>query len=111
MPRRRPALQRAQTLPPPPSVSDELAAYPLCHASAICKAAGGGRWEPKHVVQWVGARPPGFKAQYEIDMEREEAEARRVKANPIIRDGDFQLRAPREFEPRSMGGPIKLSTF
>lgn len=116
MPTRRPLLRshtspRVPTLPPPPAVSEELAAYPLCHASAICKAAGGGRWEPKPVVQWVGARPPGFKAQYEIDLEREEEEARRVKANPIIRDGDFQLRAPREFEPRSLGGPIKLSTF
>lgn len=117
-PARRP-LQRSHTSPrvptlpsrPPPAVSEELAAYPLCHASAICKATGGGRWEPKHVVQWVGARPPGFKAQYEIDMEREEEEQRRVKANPIIRDGDFQLRAPKEFEPRSMGGPINLSTF
>lgn len=102
---------RVPTLPPPPAVSEELAAYPLCHASAICKATGGGRWEPKPVVQWVGARPPGFKAQYEIEMEAEEAEQRRLKSNPIIRDGDFQLRAPREFEPRSIGGPIKLSTF
>ncbi|GJE94250.1 FYVE-domain-containing protein [Phanerochaete sordida] len=120
MPIRRPLL-RAHTSPrvptlsrppsPPPGVSQELAAYPLCHASAVCKANGGGRWEPKPAVQIVGPRLPGVKAAYELEMEREDEELRRAKTNPIIRDGDFQLRAPREFEPRSLGGPITLSTF
>ena len=119
-PARRP-LVRAHTSPrvhtlsspplPPAGISQELAAYPLCHASAICKATGGGRWEPKPVMQFVGTRLPGRKAAYEIEMEREEEELRRLKTNPIIRDGDFQLRAAREFEPRSLGGPITLSTF
>ncbi|EKM60404.1 uncharacterized protein PHACADRAFT_246299 [Phanerochaete carnosa HHB-10118-sp] len=119
-PVRRPLL-RAHTSPriptvsrpptPPPGISQELAAYPLCHSSAICKATGGGRWEPKPVMQYVSMRLPGRKAAYEIELEREEEELRRLKANPIIRDGDFQLRAPREFEPRSLGGPITLSTF
>ena len=118
-PVRRP-LVRAQTsprvpqLPPPPpaGVSNELAAYPLCHSSAICKATGGGRWEPKPYVQIVGVRQPGVKQSFEIEMEREEEEQRRLKSNPIIRDGEFQLRPAREFQPRSLGGgPITLSTF
>jgi hypothetical protein len=62
-------------------------------------------------VQVVGVRQPGVKAAYEIEMEREEEEQRRLKSNPIIRDGDFQLRPVREFTPRSVGGPIKFSTF
>ena len=117
MPLRRPLLRahtspRVATLPPPgPGISEELAAYPLCRASAICKANGGGRWEPKQYVEIVGVRQPGRKAAYEIEMEREEEEQRRLKSNPIIRDGDFQLRPAREFAPRSLGGPIKLSTF
>lgn len=56
-------------------------------------------------------RIPGCKAPYEIELEREEEERRRKRSNPIIRDGDFQLRVPREAEPRSLGGPLQLSTF
>jgi len=89
----------------------ELEAYPLRHASAICKATGGGRWEPKQVQKHIGLRIPGVKAAHEIELEREDEEKRIRRSNPIIRDGDFQLRAPRELEPRSLGGPITLSTF
>ncbi|KAF9818477.1 hypothetical protein IEO21_02715 [Rhodonia placenta] len=89
----------------------ELEAYPLRHASAICKATGGGRWEPKQRINLIGYRLPGQKAQYEIDLEREEEERKRRKQNPVIIDGDFQLRVPCEIEPRSPAGPITLSTF
>ncbi|CCL98334.1 uncharacterized protein FIBRA_00328 [Fibroporia radiculosa] len=89
----------------------ELQAYPLRRASIICKATGGGRWEPKQPINLIGHRLPGTKAPYEIELEREEEERRRRKANPILRNGDFQLRVPRELEPRSPAGPIQFSTF
>lgn len=65
----------------------ELDAYPLRRSSAICKATGGGRWEPKQepVKPWY--RIPGGKAPYELDMEREEQQERDRRANPIVRDG------------------------
>ncbi|KAI0820649.1 FYVE-domain-containing protein [Trametes gibbosa] len=89
----------------------ELDAYPLKRASSICKANGGGRWEPKQIPTYVAKRVPGCKADYELELEQEAAEYRRRRANPVIKDGDFQLRAPREIEPRSPAGPITLSTF
>ncbi|RDX51470.1 hypothetical protein OH76DRAFT_1481391 [Lentinus brumalis] len=89
----------------------ELDSYPLKRASNICKASGGGRWEPKPIPQYVARRIPGRKAEYELELEREEAERRLRRANPVIKHGDFQLRAPREMEPRSPAGPFTLSTF
>ncbi|KAI9065524.1 hypothetical protein FKP32DRAFT_1602310 [Trametes sanguinea] len=89
----------------------ELDAYPLKRASSICKATGGGRWEPKPVPTYIAKRVPGCKTEYELELEREEEERRRRRANPVIKDGDFQLRVPREIEPRSPAGPITLSTF
>ena len=65
----------------------ELDSYPLRHASSICKANGGGRWEPKPIPQYVAKRIPGCKAAYEIELEREEEERRIRRANPVIRDG------------------------
>lgn len=130
-----------QIPPPPPSPTlsadqelGELAAYPLRHSSAVCKKTGGGRWCPKKVTTIEGYRIPGCKAQYEIDLEREEAESRLLKSNPLFKDGgsfrsfsiwkasctdhdlifflDFQYRVPREIEPQSLrGGPFVLSTF
>ena len=66
-------------------------------------------------------------------MEREEEELRRLKLNPVFKDGgqssellpwpsaillitaplDFQYRVPREIEPQSLRGvgPLVLSTF
>ncbi|KAI0353149.1 hypothetical protein OH77DRAFT_1407401 [Trametes cingulata] len=89
----------------------ELDAYPLKRASSICKATGGGRWAPKPVPEYVAKRVPGCKAAYELELEREAEERRRRRMNPVIKDGDFQLRVPREVEPRSPAGPITLSTF
>ncbi|KAH9917393.1 FYVE-domain-containing protein [Epithele typhae] len=89
----------------------ELEAYPLRIASNVCKATGGGRWEPKPIPEYVTKRIPGCKPAYELELEREEAERKLRRANPVFRDGDFQLRAPREMEPRSPGGPFTLSTF
>ncbi|KAI0073744.1 hypothetical protein K474DRAFT_1710452 [Panus rudis PR-1116 ss-1] len=124
----RPSIRRAYTSPrtphsplrtsPEPTVSarlcetdlGELQAYPLRQPSAMCKASGGGRWEPKP-VNLVGYRIPGTKLAYEIELEEEEEEKRRRRQNPLIVDGDFQLRVPKELEPRSLGGPITLSTF
>jgi len=65
----------------------ELDAYPLRRASALCKATGGGRWEPKHSPLPSGYRIPGCKAPFELEMEREEAEARKLRLNPVVRDG------------------------
>ncbi|KAI0369950.1 FYVE-domain-containing protein [Pilatotrama ljubarskyi] len=153
----RPSLRRTHTSPRIPSsplrantpvpaqsmahISDaelslgELDAYPLKRASSICKATGGGRWEPKPIPEYVAKRVPGCKAAYELELEREAEERRRRRMNPVIKDGgecslwasgsvrvgvltcvgvcltDFQLRAPREVEPRSPAGPITLSTF
>jgi hypothetical protein len=65
----------------------ELDAYPLRRSSAICKATGGGRWYPKHSLPQPGLRIPGCKAPFEIEMEREEEEARLRRLNPVIQDG------------------------
>ncbi|TBU30875.1 FYVE zinc finger-domain-containing protein [Dichomitus squalens] len=65
----------------------ELDSYPLRRASKICKATGGGRWEPKQVPEYVAKRIPGCKAAYELELEREEEERRIRRANPIIRNG------------------------
>ncbi|KAJ6577103.1 FYVE zinc finger-domain-containing protein [Mycena sp. CBHHK59/15] len=94
----------------------ELDAYPLKRSSVLCKAAGGGRWEPTPPVVMAGTRVPviGGKAPYEIEMEREEAEERRRRSNPVVRDGDFQYRypAPCESEPVIVARvPLQLSTF
>jgi len=101
----RPAVRRIHNLPdfpqipPPPPAhglgSDddlgELAAYPLRYSSAICKKTGGGRWYPKKTNTIEGYRIPGCKAQYEIDMEREEEELRRFRLNPVFKDGGLCL--------------------
>lgn len=94
----------------------ELDAYPLRRSSVLCKATGGGRWEPKQEPVLVGYRPPGGKAIYEIEMEREEAEERLRKLNPVIKDGEFQYRFPPKDIPQeetwmTHGGPYILSTF
>ncbi|OCH88966.1 hypothetical protein OBBRIDRAFT_794708 [Obba rivulosa] len=89
----------------------ELDAYPLRRASVICKASGGGRWEPKQAIITMNHRFPDGKTLYEVELEREEEEARARRSNPILINGDFQIRVPRELEPRSPGGPPPLSTF
>lgn len=66
---------------------------------------------PKPVPQIVGYRVPGTKAQYELDLEAEEEERRARKVNPVVRDGDIQVRVPRELEPHSLAGRYEFSTF
>ena len=72
----------------------ELDAYPLCIPSILCKATGGGRWEPKQQTVLCAYRPPGGKAPFEIELEREEQEAKIHRLNLVIKDGDFQYRFP-----------------
>ncbi|KAF8640608.1 hypothetical protein AX17_000269 [Amanita inopinata Kibby_2008] len=92
----------------------ELDAYPLRRSSVLCKATGGGRWEPKHSPVHPGYRPPvlGGKAPFEIEMENEEREERLRRANPVVKDGDFQYRFHREPEPIILSrSPYNLATF
>ncbi|KAA1475442.1 hypothetical protein DENSPDRAFT_883561 [Dentipellis sp. KUC8613] len=97
-------------VPSPLPAPSELDAYPLRIRSDLCKRTGGGRWEPKKCVLSV-PRVPGRKAAFELELEREEAERRRERENPLVRDGDFMYRVPREVCPSSPGGPWVLSTF
>ncbi|OJT04923.1 Zinc finger FYVE domain-containing protein 16 [Trametes pubescens] len=65
----------------------ELDSYPLKRASSVCKANGGGRWEPKPIPEYVAKRIPGCKPAYELEIEQEAEERRRRRANPVIKDG------------------------
>ncbi|KAF8261006.1 FYVE zinc finger-domain-containing protein [Lactarius quietus] len=109
--------RRSRTLPtspppPDPSLPDDLRNYPLRIRSDICKATGGGRWTPKpSPIPDYMKRVPGRKAPYEIALEEEEAAVRRARANPVIRDGDFQYRPPRPNEPSLPERPLEFSTF
>ncbi|KAH8981537.1 hypothetical protein EDB92DRAFT_1897243 [Lactarius akahatsu] len=109
--------RRSRTLPlapppPDPSLPDDLRSYPLRIRSDICKATGGGRWMPKPspIPDYMKC-VPGRKAPYEIALEEEEAAARKARANPVIRDGDFQYRPPRPNEPSLPERPLEFSTF
>ncbi|KAJ7801928.1 FYVE-domain-containing protein [Mycena olivaceomarginata] len=79
----------------------ELDAYPLPRPSLLCKASGGGRWEPKpHTVDPELCVPSiGGKAPFELEMEREEAEERRRRSNPLTHNTDFQYRFPPTCDP------------
>ncbi|TFK76621.1 hypothetical protein BDN72DRAFT_907692 [Pluteus cervinus] len=78
----------------------ELDAYPLRRSSVLCKATGGGRWEPKQSPIMAGYRVPvpGGKAPFEIEMEQEEREEKARHADVYVRDGDFQYRLIRKPE-------------
>jgi len=92
----------------------ELDTYPLRRSSVLCKATGGGRWEPKQIPVLDGYRQPvpGGKAPYEIEMEREELLDRQRRENPVIKDGEFQYRFTRVPEPLSIArSPHFVSTF
>jgi hypothetical protein len=91
----------------------ELDAYPLRRSSIICKATGGGRWEPKNSPPRIGIRIPGCKAPYELEMEREDAEEHRRRINPIVRDGEFQYRFRQGQNPptKLCRSPCRWSTF
>lgn len=104
------AARRESLLPRLPPVDEqsygELDAYPLRRSSAVCKATGGGRWEPKQSSPEPGYRIPftgkpgclGL-APFELDMEREEEKERIRRMNPIVKDGQFQYRFPEYREP------------
>ncbi len=68
-----------------------LDAYPLKRSSVLCKATGGGRWEPKQEMPLAGARLPGGKAGYEIRLEKEAEKERRRRENPVIKDGGMSF--------------------
>ncbi|KAI9451217.1 FYVE zinc finger-domain-containing protein [Lactarius psammicola] len=70
------------------------------------------RWMPKPspIPDYMKC-VPGRKAPYEIALEEEEAAARKARANPVIRDGDFQYRPPRPNEPSLPERPLEFSTF
>ncbi|EPQ61181.1 hypothetical protein GLOTRDRAFT_135717 [Gloeophyllum trabeum ATCC 11539] len=112
-------LQRANSLSHVrPSITNEksasygeLDAYPLRNSSAVCKATGGGRWTPRQVTIPINSRLNGCRLEYERELAREERERNPPRANPLLRDGDFQLRVPCRFEPRSPQGPPLLPTF
>lgn len=116
-PRRTRLTVRTQPLPLPQELErsyGELDAYPLRRCSVLCKATGGGRWEPKPCIVLDGYRlpVPGGKAPFEIQMEREQEEERIRKSNPIIRDGDFQYRFCKEPEPENLARSLdNPSTF
>ncbi|KAL0568362.1 hypothetical protein V5O48_013628 [Marasmius crinis-equi] len=88
--RRRAALRGSTiTLPDEERSFGELDSYPLRRSSVLCKATGGGRWEPKQTPVSDGHRVPipGGKAPYEVRMERELEEERKRRENPVIKDG------------------------
>ncbi|KAF9261858.1 hypothetical protein L218DRAFT_1043786 [Marasmius fiardii PR-910] len=88
--RRRAALRgSSMTLPEEQRSFGELDSYPLRRSSVLCKATGGGRWEPKQdpVLDGYRVPVPGGKAPYELRMEQELEEERRRRENPVIRDG------------------------
>ncbi|KAF8807149.1 hypothetical protein BYT27DRAFT_7337900 [Phlegmacium glaucopus] len=108
-------LRVSRTLPPDLERSyGELDTYPLRHCSLLCKATGGGRWEPKQIPVLDGYRQPipGGKAPYEIQMEREEMLDRQRRENPVIKDGEFQYRFAKDPEPITITrSPHYISTF
>ncbi|GLB36629.1 putative protein present in Fab1, YOTB, Vac1, and EEA1 [Lyophyllum shimeji] len=111
------SIVRASHLTLPPDLErsyGELDAYPLRRSSVLCKATGGGRWEPKQEPAIVGYRPPvpGAKAPYELEMEQRERDEQARRQNPIVKDGEFQYRFTREPETAVMArSPFTLSTF
>ena len=92
----------------------ELDAYPLRRSSVLCKATGGGRWEPKPspVLDFYRVPIPGGKAPFEVEMEREEKLEQIRRENPVVKHGEFQIRVPKEPEPTNISRSInRLSTF
>ena len=92
----------------------ELDAYPLRRSSVLCKATGGGRWEPKPspVLDFYRVPIPGGKAPFEIEMEREAKLEQLRRENPVVKHGEFQIRVPKEPEPTNICRSInRLSTF
>jgi hypothetical protein len=69
---------------------------------------------PKQIPVLDGYRQPipGGKAPFEIEMEREEMLERQRRLNPVVKDGAFQYRFPKEPEPDNVSRSLcNLSTF
>lgn len=101
-------------MPPPvktTKLEGDLDRYPLKDPSATCKAAGGGRWQPKRYPLRWDARLPDGRIRYEVEVERMEEEARLRRANPVIVDGEIRVRKLRRPPSPPRGGPYKLPTF
>jgi hypothetical protein len=92
---------------PEPSYG-ELNTYPLRRRSAVCKATGGGRWEPKQSPPRSGYRIPGGKAPFELEMEQEEEQERLRRLNPIVRDGGLSS-VKVLLAVANLGTPIRFS--
>jgi hypothetical protein len=68
----------------------ELDAYPLRRASALCKALGGGRWEPKLKPDMLATQGAG--SIFETLVEQEEEDEKSRKLNPVMVDGGKRSR-------------------
>jgi hypothetical protein len=78
----------------------------------LCKATGGGRWEPQPIPVLDFYRVPGGKAPFEIEMEKEQKLEQLRRENPVIKHGDFQYRFPKEPEVVDVSRSLnRLSTF
>ncbi|KAF8584928.1 hypothetical protein K439DRAFT_1646740 [Ramaria rubella] len=111
IPRHRPPYWPDPPIVKPTKLEGDLDRYPLKDPSATCKAAGGGRWEPKrYTPRWDGRLPDG-RLRYEVEAERMEEAARRRRANPVIIDGEIRVRKSRAPPPPPRTGPYKLPTF
>ncbi|KAJ3751186.1 FYVE-domain-containing protein [Lentinula detonsa] len=65
----------------------ELATYPLCRSSLLCKASGGGRWVPRPAPTLGIGKP-----LWEVEWERRIRKEKRRRENPVVRDGEFCYR-------------------
>ncbi|GJJ13865.1 hypothetical protein Clacol_008122 [Clathrus columnatus] len=105
--------------PDPPVVKTtklegDLDRYPLKDPSQTCKAAGGGRWEPKQYSPRWDSRLPDGRLRYEVEAEKIEEEERERLANPIIVDGPIRVRRPQHTVPvvqERRPGRYQLPTF
>lgn len=104
--------------PDPPVVKTtklegDLDRYPLKDPSQTCKAAGGGRWEPKQYSPRWDSRLPNGRLRYEVEAEKLEEEERQRLANPVIVDGPIRVRRPQTLPPVQERKPARyqLPTF
>ncbi|CAK5264048.1 unnamed protein product [Mycena citricolor] len=100
-----------------------LSAYPLSLPSAICKAAGGGRWAPELFVSdpmrrplVLGSRAP-WETQYEQAKEEERQRRRSVVVHVKLGEDEIRYRVwgqdhADEYAPESFERPrLALATF
>jgi hypothetical protein len=98
---------RASRTHSPPENFGDLAAYPLCQPSAVCKAQGGGRWMPTPGPNdFAVCCVPLGKAPYEIAREKARAAAR--SQWELKTDGEFCMRRPiNHREAIRLGLPVR----